>query len=185
MEGLPDDRPTACPMCGAALPGSPPSGDADADDPEKVVFRRPAEEDSGIDMTPMVDVVFQLLIFFMLTAAFAAQKSLEVPPPDPQKEAAQARTVQDILADDDTIVIRIDKDSTIWVEESEAPSKQELLAKLRETREGRGGEGTGPSNCVVMADGDARHEAVVTALDCANAVGMENVRLATVDDEDY
>lgn len=171
-------------MCGALLAGAPPADDDQAIR-EKITFSRPADDDEGIDMTPMVDVVFQLLIFFMLTAAFSMQKSLEVPPPDPQKEAAQTRTVQDILADDDTIVIRIDKDSTIWIDDSEAPSKQELLVKLREAREGRGDSGGGASNCIVMADGDARHDAVVTALDCANAVGMENVRLATVDDEDF
>ncbi len=43
----------------------------------------------GLDMTPMVDVTFQLLIFFMITASFVTQKSLQTSPPEPDDEAGQ------------------------------------------------------------------------------------------------
>ena len=137
-------------------------------------------------MTPMVDVVFLLLIFFMVTAAFSLQKSLEIPAPDQEESSSQARTVEEVEEDDDFVIIRIDKDSTVWVNDSEALSKQDVLVKLREAREGQSGsDGRGPSSLLVMADGDARHETVVMALDAGSAVGMENVRLATVDDADF
>ncbi|MHB1037178.1 MAG: ExbD/TolR family protein [Pirellulales bacterium] len=138
-----------------------------------------------IDMTPMIDMTFLLLIFFMITAAFSLQKSIEVPTPDRREKTSQARTLEQVEADDDYVIVRIDKDDTVWVNDSEAPSEQELLVKLREARQGPPGSSSkGPSSLLVLADGDARHETVVRALDAGNAVGMENVRLATVDEDD-
>lgn len=152
---------------------------------EPVHFGVKREEDEGLDMTPMVDMTFLLLIFFMVTASFALQKSLEVPTPDKQESATQARTVEEIEMDDDYIIIRIDRDNTVWVNDSEAPSPQEVLVKLREAREAPPGTDTrAPTSLLVLADGEARHETVVMALDAGNAVGMENVRLATLDEED-
>ena len=150
-----------------------------------VTFRStgPKDEDE-LDMTPMVDVTFLLLIFFMVTAAFSLQKSIEVPPPD-QEQSAQARTVQEIEEDDDFIIARIDRDNTIWINDSEAPSEQEVLVKLREARGGLSDNATGPSTLLVLADGDCRHETVVMVLDAGNAVGMENVRLAMADEADF
>ena len=72
---------------------------------------RVAGEEDELDLTPMVDVTFLLLIFFMVTAAFALQKSIEVPPVD--EESAAAQTVQDL--EQDSIVIRVDGDNVFWV----------------------------------------------------------------------
>jgi biopolymer transport protein ExbD len=139
-------------------------------------------EERDLDMTPMVDITFLLLIFFMVTAAFSLQKSLKVPTPDPQDESARAQTLEEIEENDDYVIVRIDEDDTIWVNESEAPSEQELLTKLREARQALPGTGSvGASSMLVLADGDCRHETVVMVLDAGNAVGMENVRLATGD----
>ena len=142
--------------------------------------------DDEMDMTPMVDVTFLLLVFFMITAAFAMQKSIEVPPTDDQ-EAAQAQTVEEF--EEDSIIIRIDADNTYWIqspawsEEKEALSKQDMLIQLREARTPVSGKGPGPAKLLVLASGDAVHERVVAALDAGSAVGMEEVQLATVDDE--
>ena len=179
---------------GAGAPGRPadrgagrpppvePPGEEEVD-PVKFGVKR--TEDEGIDMTPMVDVTFLLLIFFMVTAAYSLQKSIEVPAPDQEESSAQARTVEQIEQDDDYVIIRIAKDNTVWVNEQEAPSEQEVLVKLREAREGRPGtSGGGPTSLLVLADEEARHETVVMCLDAGNAVGMENVRLSCVDEED-
>jgi len=179
------------PQSGARQPAAPqaapaaktPAG-ADGDF-EPVEFGTKMEADEELDMTPMVDVTFLLLIFFMVTAAFSMQKSIEVPSPDQQESAAQARTLEDIEKDDDYVIIEIRRDNTILVNEYEAPGEQEVLVQLREAREGSPGTtGRGPSSLLVLADGECRHETVVMCLDAGNAVGMENVRLATVDEED-
>ncbi|MEA1950997.1 MAG: biopolymer transporter ExbD [Planctomycetota bacterium] len=193
-----------CPKCGAisAAPGgtqappqaagtehkkAKPSKAVDLDSFEEVEPIRFAKKKSGdeeeLDMTPMVDVTFLLLIFFMVTAAFSMQKSLEVPTPDEDKASTQQRIVD---PEDGNIVVRIDQDSTIWVNESEAPSEQDLLVKLREAKQGSPGSDSPPINSLlVMADGDARHEVVIMVLDAGNSVQMEPIRLVTVEDGDF
>jgi len=196
-----------CPQCGAAVTvpageaaveqqqpavarqPSPPASDTaevPGEDEESVRFapRRVSEE--GMDMTPMVDVTFLLLIFFMVTAAYSLQKSIEVPPPDQSESAAQARTLEEIEEDDDYIIIEVHRDNTIWVNDREAPTRQEVLAILREAREGLpGSSSSGPSSLLVLAEREAKYETVILALDAGNAVGMENVRLASVDEEEF
>jgi biopolymer transport protein ExbD len=161
-----------------------PAAAAESGEEAPLLEHKTGMTDDGLDMTPMVDVTFLLLIFFMVTAAFALQKSINIPTPDPSESATESRTVEELEQDDDYIIVRIDKDNTIWVNDAEAPSEQELLAKLKEAREGPPGTTTkGPSKLLVMASGDAQHEKVVMALDAGTAVGMDDVRLANGDDD--
>ncbi len=144
-----------------------------------VDFRRPGGHED-VDMTPMVDVTFLLLIFFMVTAAFSLQKSLETPAPDQDEEASQAQTIEEIEENDDYVIVSIKEDDSVWVNDSEAPSEQQLLMKLREAKEpAPGSDSVGPTSMLVLADEECHHQTVVMVLDAGNAVGMENVRLAT------
>lgn len=143
------------------------------------------DEEDDMDMTPMVDVTFLLLIFFMITAAFTMQKSLESPAPDREESSTQARTIEEVEQDDDFIIIHIMKDDTVWIDDLEAPSEQDLLVKLRAAKADTGDDGMGPRSLLVLADEECSHATVVMALDAGNAVGMENVRLATVDETDF
>lgn len=178
-----------CPRCGEeiAVPApetsTAPSAVAGSDVDENFQFSNRGEPEELMDMTPMVDAVFLLLLFFMVTAAFSLQKSIQVPAPDPTEAAKQDRTIEEIEADNDYVIVRIDRDNTVWVEDRVAPSRHELLSQLREARQ-RGGERP-PGSLMVVASGDATHETVVMALDAGSAVGMENVRLAPVDADDF
>jgi biopolymer transport protein ExbD len=153
----------------------------DALEVEQLHERLEKKGDDEIDMTPMVDVTFLLLIFFMITAAFALQKAIEVPPTD-QDEAAPTQTVEDV--EKDSIVVRVDGDNVYWVgapkwpDEQRAPSITEMQVKVREARQ------DGPNRMLVQANGDATHEHVVAALDAGSAVGMEDIRLMTYEDGD-
>ncbi len=152
----------------------------DDEEPEPMHFSVKRTEDDGLDMTPMVDVTFLLLIFFMVTAAFSLQMSLEVPPPKTD-EAAQ-NPEPEPPNPNDTVIIQISKDNTVWVNDREAPSEQDLLIKLREALEGDS-RGDGPRSLLVMADRECRHDVVVRALDAGNAEGLEDIRLAYVDED--
>lgn len=184
----------SCPKCGreatipAAAAQSPkrpvPSAEAAEAQIEPVRFTTKRDSDEELDMTPMVDVTFLLLIFFMVTAAFTLQKSIEMPPPDQEESAERAMDREEL--EDNFIIIRIDKDNTLWVDDREAIGEPDLLAKLREARGSTLlGGASGPGSLLVMADRECLHETVVMALDAGNAVGMDNVRLASVDDEDF
>ncbi len=190
----------ACPVCRGELSRTPSgmlkAGAADemaartshADDDvgaEAIAFPHTEPPEDVMDMTPMVDVVFQLLIFFMMTAAFSLQKSLEVPPPDPKDEAAQSQTLEELENENDFVIVRIDREGVVTVEGQDAPSEQDLLTKLREARSGEANGGAGRSGMLVLADPACRHETVVRVLDAGNAVGMERIRLATVEDTEF
>jgi biopolymer transport protein ExbD len=184
-----------CPRCGSEA--TVPAAAAEKEEPAAVAAGREVEaqvdlvrfttkrdSDDEMDMTPMVDVTFLLLIFFMVTAAFTLQKSIEMPPPDQEESAERAMDREEL--EDDFIIIRIDKDNTLWVDDREAIGEPDLLAKLREARGSTLlGGASGPGSLLVMADRECLHETVVMALDAGNAVGMENVRLASVDEGDF
>ena len=150
------------------------------------VIQSPREGNSedDMDLTPMVDVTFLLLIFFMITAAFALHKSLEVPPIN-DEEAAPTQTVEDLEVD--SVVIRIDQDNVFWIgapkweEEKRAGSVQVMLVTLREARESLT---KGSAKLLVQANGDARHEFVVAALDAGSGAGMEEIRLMSYEEGD-
>ncbi|MEO1498295.1 MAG: biopolymer transporter ExbD [Planctomycetota bacterium] len=149
-----------------------------------VRLRKPqGGEDDELDMTPMVDVTFLLLIFFMITAAFALQKALEVPPTT-EDQAASVQTVDEL--EEDSIVIKVDSDNIYWIgcpawtQEERAPSKQSMRERVREARSA-GGAGAF-SKLLVQASGDATHEFVVAALDAGSMVGVEQIRIMMYDD---
>jgi biopolymer transport protein ExbD len=155
------------------IPGNP--------DADRVKLR----VDDEMDMTPMVDVTFLLLIFFMVTAAFALQKALQVPA-STEEEAAQAQSADQF--EEDQITLRVDGDNVFWIgapgwgEERQAPSVQQMLVYLREAREAIARIDT--ASLLVQANGDAVHESVVAALDGGMSVGLEDIRLQTYEDEE-
>ncbi len=158
-------------------------GDIAYDEQAHQRMREPKSEDD-LDLTPMVDVTFLLLIFFMITAAFALQKSIEVPPIQ-DDQAAPTQTVDDL--EKDSIVIRIDGDNVYWIgaprwpEEQRALSVQEMRTTLREAR---GEDKSGPAKLLVQANGDSRHQFVVAALDAGSGEGLEPIRLMSYEDGD-
>jgi biopolymer transport protein ExbD len=145
--------------------------------------RSDSRKEDEMDLTPMVDVTFLLLIFFMITAAFALQKALEVPPVN--DDAAPEQTVDDL--EKDSIVIRIDADNVFWIgapkwdEEQRTPSVSEMNTKVREAQDNKGDSIT---KLLVQANGDSRHEFVVAALDAGSSVGMEEIRLMSYEEGD-
>ena len=145
-----------------------------------------------MDMTPMVDVTFLLLIFFMVTAAFTMQKSFEIPTPKTDQPSSQTKTVDDFEEDPNFVIVRIDEFNTFyvlhssWDEERECPGEQDLIVNLRDASRGdasRGDGRQGANKLLVMAHGSASHERVVMAMDAGTAVGMEDVKLVTVEDD--
>ena len=174
----------------------PPTPDppSDAPAPGDVWGRARGErEEDDLDMTPMVDVTFLLLIFFMITAAFALQKAIAVPPTD-DGQSASVQTLDEL--EDDSVVVRVDGDNVYWVicpawpAEERAVSKQDMRNLVRLARRGAAPAGGGPpagshgySRMLVQASGDATHEFVVAALDAGSGAGAEEIRLMSVEDD--
>jgi biopolymer transport protein ExbD len=132
-----------------------------------------------IDMTAMGDIVFFLLIFFLVTSMHALDSTIPMPAPDPKKGAArEPQSVAAIDSDDSYVVVRIDRNDKILVEGSEVRSDRELLFKLRDLRLAS----AHPEKLLVVGHGDATHGTVVMVLDAGRELGMDQVRL-TMQDE--
>ena len=137
-------------------------------------------------MTAMVDVVFFLLIFFMVTSLNSLQASIDMPVPQMESTGAQGargqRTAQEFESDPNSVVVRIDEDNAVWIENEEIISLVELPGRLRTATEPAqpGGE---PKKVLVLASGDAQHGIAVTVLDSAREGGVTGLSLAVEDDE--
>ncbi len=148
--------------------------DGESGEEEDFSLRSADTDFEEMDLTPMVDVTFLLLIFFMITASFSLQKSLQVPPPNPEEKGAQQSemTLEDFEAN--SIIVEIDAENGISVDDEKLSDPSELVDTLREK-----GSSEQKFELVLDADPDAFHETVVTVIDAANEVGMQKIRLAT------
>ena len=138
--------------------------------------------EDDLDMTPMVDVVFLLLIFFMVTASFTLRKSFEQA--HSEVEDPSRNVVEPKEDEDDFIEVIIDQTNTFYIrtrdtEEIEAPSDREMRDTLRDAKEIAGAE-----RLIIRAHVDALHSKVVKVLDTANSVGMRRIE-TVVTDVDY
>jgi biopolymer transport protein ExbD len=192
-------RRVRCRQCGQAIVVPQPKGTRAARPPQPTAaadeagdegpllpVKRVKAPEAELDMTPMCDVTFQLLIFFMVTAAFALQKSFEIPKPK-QDEASTQVVAKDPEEDPSFVTVYVDEFNTYRVVtpdwDVEAPSEQELLRKMREARN-TGSGGVVPTKLLVKAHGDSLHEKVVAALDAGTEVGMEQVQLMTIEESE-
>jgi len=137
--------------------------------PPPILAGKRFRTDSESDMTPMVDVTFQLLIFFMITASFALAKTIPAPPPDASDAVAQQRSPKEM--EDDFLVVRIDQDSILWLNDREVPTRHELIARLRQELS----EPNAPRRMLVSFHPDSRFEQLVMCTDVAAVLKMDGV----------
>lgn len=152
---------------------------------EAMVFtKKKNRDDTEMDMTPMVDVTFLLLIFFMITASFSIQKVFRTPAQ--KSNEASVNAIPDPNQDNsDSVVVQIDEFNSYTVllpsgEEREIPSKQDLIVLLSEAK-GDGEQGS-PSKLVIRAHEDSTHSTVVAALDAGRDANFERFELTTIEE---
>ena len=131
-------------------------------------FRERATEEVDINLTPLIDVVFLLLIFFMVTTTFNRQAALKVDLP----EATAAALEQP----DDRLELVIDREGRYYLNGSPLVNTQAktLVAALRQAAQGRT-----ELPMVIRADARTPHQAVVTAMDSAARIGLTRLSIAT------
>jgi biopolymer transport protein ExbD len=148
----------------------------------EVALMRPAfsiNVEELIDMTAMVDIVFFLLIFFLVTSMKAIDSTVPMPTPDPQKAAArEPKPLSDLESDNEYIVVHIDKNDRITVNDIGVQNDRDLLFRLRELRT----SGDRPDKMLVVGHGDATHGTAVMIMDTGREAGIEHVRLAVADE---
>lgn len=130
---------------------------------------RETKEMEELDMTPMIDVTFLLLIFFMITASFTLQKSLNVPPPDPD-EGASTQPVTDEMQQE-SIEIRIDQNNTILVEGVAVETFDEIVGAIEQKM----GE-EGKTAILLEAEPESTHGKSILVFDAAQAAKVQKIR---------
>jgi biopolymer transport protein ExbD len=122
-----------------------------------------SELEAAVDITPMLDVVFIMLIFFIVTATFVKESGIDVNRP-------QAATA--VVKEKANILIAIDAHNKIWVNRREVdirsvrPSIERLKAENP--------KGT----VVIQADKDSRNEILVQVMDASRLAGVYDIALA-------
>ena len=132
-------------------------------------------QEDKLDMTPMVDVTFLLLIFFMMTASFAIQKSFQQPPPHVDGQSP--------VPEQDRMAVLIGQDNTFYVtsedqHEIECPSEREMWSRVREAKEKSNFE-----RMTIVAHVDSMHKKVISAWDAGVVAGIENISIETTEEE--
>ncbi|GLS26450.1 ExbD/TolR family protein [Marinibactrum halimedae] len=131
-------------------------------------FRRQHRGEDGINLTPLIDVVFLLLIFFMVSTTFTKETHLNVDLPE-----AVANPSQD---QPEMIEILIGVDGSFSVDGNSLVNKRidTLMKALNESS-----EGNSQRPLIITADAKTPHQAVVTAMDAAGQLGFVNLSITT------
>lgn len=124
---------------------------------------RTEEEDAAIDMTPMLDIVFIMLIFFIVTTVFVKEAGIEVNKPD-------ASTA--FLHKNANIFVAITEDGTVWLDKRqvEPDAVRANIERLLVEQ---------PTDYVIIqADVKAKHGLVIEVADAIKAAGIDRISYA-------
>lgn len=125
------------------------------------------EEEAEINITPMLDIVFIMLIFFIVTTSFVREQGLDISRPSQSEQ----KTVQE--DEDLPIVVRIDQASLITIDKRRVePDSLRANLEREYARRPR-------SPLIVAAHPDANANGLVQVLDSANVVGISSISVAT------
>ena len=121
-----------------------------------------------VNLTPLIDVVFLLLIFFMVSTTFNRYSDIKVALPEGGAETQERQPK--------AVEIEIDAQGNYYL------NHEELVNRSRETLERalrRAHRKGTPPRVVIAADARTPHQAVVTAMDAAGRVGLNEILFAT------
>jgi len=137
-----------------------------------VKFRRKPRETVDINLASLIDVVFILLLFFVVTTTFTRETQLRVDLP----EAVSGSPSEDQSTKH--LDIAISADGVFSVNDQLLP-KNDLASLMEALQKESGGDTRLPLS--ISADGKTQHQAVITAMDAAGKLGFSHLRMTTVE----
>jgi biopolymer transport protein ExbD len=129
-------------------------------------FRRKNREELDLNLTPLIDVVFLLLIFFMVTTTFDRETQLNIELPQAAGEQKKAEQV---------LEISIDSSNRFYINQKEIVNSG-LETVKHAIKQAAADQKDMP--LLISADGKATHQSVMTVLDAASQLGLVNITFA-------
>ncbi len=131
-------------------------------------LRQFTKQDPEVNLTPLIDVVFLLLIFFMVSTTFTKESEITVDLPE-----ASAEPVEAVLA---PIDLTIDVKGRFYINQQKVVNRQigTLKKAIKLAVDGRK-----DVSLVISADANTPHQAVITAMDAARQLGIVKLSIAT------
>ncbi|MBA6412126.1 biopolymer transporter ExbD [Parahaliea sp. F7430] len=131
-------------------------------------FRRRAQEDLGLNLTPLIDVVFLLLIFFMVSTTFTRETQLSIDLPQATGSARESHDKQVEILIDEAGRYRVNGQKLV---DQRLRTLQAAIYKIA------AGDTTLPM--LITADAQSSHESVVRAMDAAGQMGFIHLSITT------
>ena len=139
----------------------------------KFQIRQPEEVD--LNITPLIDVVFLLLIFFMVSTTFDHESEVNITLPKASKEIAQAKP--------DAINVAIDAESRIFINKNELVNSQ--ISTIKEALYDISAD-LEDAPIIISADEETPYQMVIRIMDAARQLGLVKITFATrINEEDY
>lgn len=132
-------------------------------------FRSKKREDVSVDLTPLIDVVFLLLIFFMVSTTFTKETHLEIDLPESSAEASSSDPVE-------IIEIVVSSSGSYSLNGKSLINNQLDTLKRAIQKESKGDT---QLPMIITADATVAHEYVVRAMDAAGQLGFSKLSITT------
>lgn len=125
-------------------------------------FSQPKREEIslGVSIAPLIDIVFLLLIFFMLTSHIEIIPGIDITLPDITERGSDTST--------ENVVVALDRDGNYYLDK-EMIGPKELFRRLQETAQ------PAKTNLILQADRDVKHGQVVRVMDMAKRAGINSI----------
>ena len=133
-----------------------------------VKFQRSLKEEVSVNLTPLIDVIFLLLIFFMVTTTFSRNTNILINLPEASGEAIEQQPFE--------IEILIAQNGTYSVNGRQLVNSQ-METLMRVVAEVSVGDNSIPM--IITADANTTHQSVVTAMDAVAQLGFTSLNIAT------
>lgn len=131
-------------------------------------FRRQRSEEVGVNLTPLIDVVFLLLIFFMVSTTFTRETQLSIDLPEATGKLKEAQDKQIEILIDETGSYRVNGKGLV---DDRMRTLQAAIYKIA------AGDTTLPM--IITADAQSSHQSVVRAMDAAGQMGFVHLSITT------
>jgi biopolymer transport protein ExbD len=130
------------------------------------------EESVEVNLTPLIDVVFLLLIFFMVSTTFDRHAKLKVSLPESSAKA--------LLQQSDPLVLSIDAKGNYFINDRQVVNKS-LGTLIQAIQKTIGNKPVEDAALVLRADANTPHQFVVRAMDAASQLGLTKLSIVTVE----